>query len=168
MDGLYIAAAIIHFIEYAGRLVASSQSRHSPPNGLPLEHRELGSIAKCLLSSSRQIEESLRSQHREHTHTNISILQHQAASHCQSIAEELLDAIELLQAAGPGTKWRSFRQALRVVLSDSKVQALDRGLRSLRHQTICTTIDSLRYLTFFIPFSSGLSVADFADTYPKT
>ncbi|CAG9954438.1 unnamed protein product [Clonostachys rosea f. rosea IK726] len=144
MDGLYIAAAIIHFIEYAGRLVASSQSRHSPPNGLPLEHRELGSIAKCLLSSSRQIEESLRSQHREHTHTNISILQHQAASHCQSIAEELLDAIELLQAAGPGTKWRSFRQALRVVLSDSKVQALDRGLRSLRHQTICTTIDSLR------------------------
>ncbi|KAK7222458.1 hypothetical protein V2G26_010461 [Clonostachys chloroleuca] len=144
MDGLYIAAAIIHFIEYAGRLVASSQSRHSPPNGLPLEHRELGSIAKCLLSSSRQIEESLRSQHREHTHTNIGILQHQAASHCQSIAEELLDAIELLQAAGPGTKWRSFRQALRVVLSDSKVQALDRGLRSLRHQTICTTIDSLR------------------------
>ncbi|CAH0058287.1 unnamed protein product [Clonostachys solani] len=144
MDGLYIAAAIIHFIEYAGRLVASSQSRQSPSNNIPLEHRELGSIAKCLLSSSRQIEESLRSQHREHTHTNIGILQHQTASHCQGIAEELLDAIELLQAAGPGTKWRSFRQALRVVLSDPKVQALDRGLRSLRHQIIVTTIDSLR------------------------
>ncbi|VUC29212.1 unnamed protein product [Clonostachys rosea] len=139
MDGLYIAAAIIHFIEYAGRLVASGQSRQ-----YPLEHRELGSIAKGLLSCGRQIEESLRSQHREHTHTNIGSQQHQTASHCQGIAGELLDAIELLQAAGPGTKWRSFRHALRTVLSDSAVHAFDKNLRSLRHQTIFTTIDSLR------------------------
>ena len=152
MDGLAIAAAVVQFIDVAGKVVSSATSIRRSIDGQLDEHRELEDITNALAHDARKIRECIEQQRDASELTDAEKEQEKIGQDCQDVAEQLLDALGNLKARSGKTKtkrhkqsqWQSFRQALRILWCEDDICALEKRLDRFRQQMVFIILGALR------------------------
>jgi len=136
-----LAGNIIQFISFSFDLVSKTRELHQSASGLLNENIDLKIISKDIRIISNSITSSARSSRR------LSEIAH----HCDTIARELLDAIDRLNkqhVPGSGkvpTKWQSFRKALKSVWGKAHIEELTSRLAQLRDQVNMHLVSNTKY-----------------------
>ena len=136
-----LAGNIIQFISFSFVLVSKTRELHESTSGLLNENIDLKIISQDISALSNGITSSARSSRR------LSEIAH----HCDTIARELLDAINRLNkqhVPGSGkvpTKWQSFRKALKSVWGKAHIEELTLRLARLRDQVNMHLVSETKY-----------------------
>ena len=135
LAALGLAANIIQFVEFGYKLFSESRALYEASDRRVEEGVELEIISKALE----------RLKHDLGAIPPPTALQPQAeaellplAERCQTIANELLVALNALQVKGAKGKWQCFRSALKRVWKSQDIENMARRLDSIcGHLTIC-------------------------------
>jgi hypothetical protein len=152
MDGLTIAAAIVQFIDVAGKVVSSTTSIRRSIGGQLDEHRELEEITSALAHDARKIRECIQQRRDAAELTDAEKEQEKIGQDCQDVAEQLLSALDKLKTRSGKKKaekhkqsqWQSFRQALRILWREDEICALEKRLDRFRQQMVFIILGTLR------------------------
>lgn len=144
MDALTIASSIVQFIDFASKLVGKSVRLYNAADGQLDEHQELANITRSLSRNAENIGQAFENLRCCNNLTDAEREQKSIGIDCQHVAEELLEALDALKLGEKRTTWQSFRQALRMLWNEEKIQALERRLDRLRQQMVANVLESLR------------------------
>lgn len=139
---LNFAGNIVQFIDISVRLFSKSRKLYKSHNGVLLESAELEIIATSIKKLSEQLTSNPPPQHqRSLENSGLTSL----ALGCNTIAEELLSALEKLKIQGSQSrKWQSFRIALSTVLKSEDIADMARRLDLLSQQLTTCMIYTLQ------------------------
>ena len=130
LAAIALAGNIIQFISFSFVLVSKTKELHQSVSGTLSENVDLEIISQDIRTLSNSITASARSTRR------LSEIAHR----CDTIAEELLDAISKLhhkdgsRTGSLPTRWQSFRRALKSVWGKAHIEELKARLGALRDQ----------------------------------
>ena len=133
---LNFAGNIVQFIDTGVRLFSKSRKLYKSHNGMLLESAELEIIATSIKKFSESLTAGPPREHQLSLENNGMIL---LAQSCNTIAEELLSALEKLKIRGSERrKWQSFRVALSAVWKSEDIEDMAQRLDLLSKQlTTC-------------------------------
>jgi hypothetical protein len=140
---LGLASNIIQLISFASDLVSKGHEIYKSADGKLVEHLELEAITGSLRDLSRDlIDPKLGRSSKQISNTDGQLLD--LSGHCNRLARELIDVIQGLKGEGKTNVWDSFRQALRSVWNEEKIEGLSIRLEQYRRQIDTTLLISLR------------------------
>ena len=139
---LNFAGNIIQFIEIGVRLFSKSRKLYRSHNGVLLESAELEIVATSIKKLSEQLTTNPPPQYQRSLESDgLTSL----ALGCNTIAEELLSALEKLKIRGSQSrKWQSFRIALSTVWKSEDIEDMARRLDLLSKQLTTCMIYTLQ------------------------
>ena len=165
LTALGVASNIIQLVQFTSDLVSKSREYYDSADGALVEQLELEAITKSLQELSKDLivptggwpnaattKQQLSELSNEfdgdlavvskamETEKQLSEL----CRGCREVSKELLIIIQGLKSKGTRTKWKSFRQALKSVLEEDKIKALEARLDRYRRQIDTTLLISLR------------------------
>jgi hypothetical protein len=129
-----LAGNIVQFLDFSGTLISKGTEIYRSAHGssttnleLELVYNDLFNLSKTLASTPTTMSQVGKSQS-----DKIALI----ASSCQSVAQELLNIVQdlKLDPNSKHRKWKSFRQALKSVWKQSKIDDLEGRLDRLRKQ----------------------------------
>jgi hypothetical protein len=136
-----LAGNIVQFISFSFALVSKSTEIRQSASGLSNEIVDFNIISEDIRTFSRGLLSNAASSKR------LSDI----AKHCDTVAEELLEAISQLrdkqQVSGSGkgpTRWQSFRKALKCVWEKGHIDELKARLELLRDQVTMHLVSDTR------------------------
>jgi hypothetical protein len=143
LTALSLASNILQLISFASDLISKGHEIYKSVDGKLVEHLELEAVTRSLRDLSRSlIESKLGDSTKKLSHTDEQLLV--LSRHCNVLAGELIDAIQRLKVGEKKTAWNSFRQALRSVWNEEKIERLSDRLENYRRQIDTTLLISLR------------------------
>lgn len=132
LAALNFAGNLIQFVDTGLRLFSRSRKLYKSSHGVLLESAELELIA----TSIKRLSEHLTSSHPPELQRSLE--DHHLISYaqsCNTIAEQLLSALEKLKIRGSERrKWQSFRIALSAVWNSKDIEDVARRLDRLSNQ----------------------------------
>ncbi|KAK0513341.1 hypothetical protein JMJ35_004327 [Cladonia borealis] len=128
LAALGLAANIIQFVEFGCKLFSESRELYKASDRLVEESVELEIISKALKRLSDDLI-AIPSSTMPQSQAEANLLP--LAKRCQAIADELLVAVNKLQANGGKGKWQCFRSALRRIWRSHKIDDMARKLDSI-------------------------------------
>ena len=135
LAALGIAANIIQFAEFGCKLFSTSRALYKASDKQVEESVELAIISQALkrLSNNLAVIPSSTTSQPQAEADLLSL-----AKRCQTIAEELLAALDKLQVKGAKGKWQCFRSALKRTWKSLEIEDMARRLDSIcGHLTNC-------------------------------
>ena len=139
---LNFAGNIVQFIDTGVRLFSQSRKLYKSSNGVLLESAELEIIATSIKKLSESLTAGLPLEHQLSLENNGLI---SLARSCDTIAEELLSALEKLKIRGSERrKWQSFRVALSAVWKSEDIEDMAKRLELLSKQLTTCMIYNLQ------------------------
>ena len=139
---LNFAGNTVQFIDTGMRLFSKSRKLYKSSNGVLLESAELEIIATSIKKLSESLTAGPPPDHRLSLEKNGLIL---LAQSCNTIAEELLSALEKLKIRGSERrKWQSFRVALSAVWKSEDIEDMAKRLGLLSKQLTTCMIYTLQ------------------------
>ena len=149
-SALSLASNIVQFVDFSSKLISNSAELYSSKTGSIAKHKELESLYLDLHQLSQKVNTSSQP-----SNGNVGRSQEEAAlgrvaGLCMETADELLSTIRKLKSptTGPHRKWRSFRQALKSVWKQERIDALQKKLDSISGQLNTHYAAILRYARF--------------------
>ena len=142
LAALGVAANIVQFIDFGGKILSESYRLHKSKRGNSGKNEELESVALDLqkLHDELQCPDNERYQ----TPTPNDIQLQRLAEQCRDVCLELLAALEKMKSVDSPGKWRSFRVALETVWGESKIKSLQVRLDEARQELIVRILMSFR------------------------
>ena len=139
---LNFAGNIIQFIDTGVKLFSKSRKLYKSSHGVLSESAELEIIATSIKKSSEYLTKSPSPEHHLSLREGGLIL---LAQSCNSIADELLCALEKLKIQGSERRiWQSFRTALSAVWKSEEIEDMARRLDLLSKQMTTCMVYTLR------------------------
>lgn len=146
-SALGLASNIVQFVDFGGKLLSKSQELYSSVDGSTAKHKQLESLYENLQHLSQKLNASAQG-------TNGSVRRSQeeealveVAKSCTETVDELLSIIRKLKVTnGPHKKWHSFRQALKSVWRQERIDALQKRLDAINSQLNIHFAAILRYV----------------------
>jgi hypothetical protein len=134
-SALSLAACVVQFIDFSGRLLSKGHEIYQSEVGSSAETVELEVIYKDL----SRLSDKLKASSLSISPTSGRSLEEKAlgklAASCKGVADELLATLKELKVAdGPHRKWRSVRKAFKSVWKKEKIEALQQRIDNLRDQ----------------------------------
>ena len=120
-----LAANIVQFVDFAGKLVAGTRAIYHSASGMPSDAVALNDLA----TSIREMSDDLAS---ATSASNPGPALRDLATDCKQIANELLQAITKLKAKHPHSKWESFMIALKAIGKDPHIKKLAAQLYNIQ------------------------------------
>lgn len=175
LSALSVAGNVIQFIDFSCKLISSGQKLYSSANGTLVENLELEAIAESILQLYVKVKDSLGTASAVPTLVRLNRRGKEASTgiwsskdekeeerlihtinennnsirtvceQCVNVAIELVEALERLKVHGTNRKWKAFRQALRSIWDDKKIDGLVQRLQKLRAQLDSSILVALRY-----------------------
>lgn len=141
LTALGLASNIVQLITFTSDLVSKSREYYHSVDGRLLDKLELEAITSTLqnLSSDLIVPTSEKSQVTQ-TERQLKEL----CTGCKQVTRELLALIGSLKSDGSRSRWKSFRQALRSMWQEEKINDLEKRLDRYRRQIDTTLMISLR------------------------
>ena len=134
LAALGLAANIVQFVEFGYKLFSESRELYKASDKPVEESVELAIISKALKHMSDNLVETSSSDVQQ-AQAKAPLLP--LAERCQTIADELLVALNALQVKGAKGKWQCFRSALKRVWKSQDIENMARRLDSIcGHLTI--------------------------------
>jgi hypothetical protein len=144
LAALGLAANILQFFEFAGKLLQETKEIFHSAKGATVENVELQDVAGKLssLSATLLTPESDPQSRWFQYEKPIWVV----ATQCKAIAEELLTTIPSLKTnSSPNRKWRSFVEALRSVWNHDRIARLRERLNGMQSVLSTQLISLIRY-----------------------
>ena len=133
LAALGLAANIIQFVEFGYKLFSESRALYKASDKPVEESVELEIISEALKRLSDDLG-AIPSSTMPQPQAELLWL----AKRCQTIADELLVALNELQVKGPKGKWQCFRSALKRIWKSQEIEDMARRLDSIcGHLTNC-------------------------------
>ena len=135
LAALGIAANIIQFVDFGCKLFSESRALYKASDKRVEESVELEIISKALKRLSDDLG-AIPSSTTPQPQAEAELLP--LAKRCQTIADELLVALNELQVKGAKGKWQCFRSALKRIWKSQEIENMARRLDSIcAHLTNC-------------------------------
>ena len=133
LAALGLAANIVQFVEFGSKLFSESRALYKASDKPVEESVELEIISKALKSLSDDLG-AIPSSTTPQPQAELLPL----AKRCQTIADELLVALNELHVKGANGKWRCFRSSLKRIWKSREIENMARRLDSIcGHLTNC-------------------------------
>jgi hypothetical protein len=124
---LGLASNVVQFVDFTSKLI--SETREIYKAGSSTGNIELDAVTKDLQALTSGLKVNPLSGNGAVDNDLASL-----AAQCNNVADELVGVLELLQAQGTNTKWKSFTAALRNVMKNGEVEALVARIGRLQKQ----------------------------------
>lgn len=140
-----LAASILTFLEFSGRLVKTGYTVHQSREGTTPEETRLEQVTEDLANLSRQLSDSLRSSQGPLSHDDHQL--QQMGEGCQDLAAKLLGVLDRLKVtdSGPRRTWESFRKSLKRATKKPEIVGIATQLDTYRQQITVRLLNVLRY-----------------------
>ncbi|KAI9853263.1 MAG: hypothetical protein M1824_001460, partial [Vezdaea acicularis] len=117
---------IVQFIDFSGKLISKSTELYRSSEGALAENIDIETITKHLLTLNKSLEDTTNA-------SSDAALERLCAS-CNTVANELLMALDKVKLKSGQQKWKSLRKALQSVWSKEKIMKLDQQLAGFRDE----------------------------------
>ena len=147
---LGIAGNTFQFVDFASKLISKGAEYYQSANGALLEQTEVGAAAHNLAVLNEALKDSViksttcGDSAQSSANDTITKGLWDANEQCHIIAQELGKALDTLKLSGRHRGWNSFRQALRSLWSEKKINHLSARLSQAREQLVVYLLVSLR------------------------
>lgn len=140
---LGLAGNIVQFVDFGCKLFANAQEIYSSASGSSGRVRDAATIVGALNDLCKRLQERppLAASSSGGLNTSLDLL----ASECRQVALQLMDLLERIRTREPHSKWSSFKGALKTIIREDEVKALERRLEDYRRQIITTLEVMQRY-----------------------
>ena len=134
-----LVSNILQFVDFSARLLSNSSQRYnSAGHNLPeIANIETATNHLILLNDKLKFDD---------TTSKDNELQGLCAS-CDSVAVDLLKALDKLKPKAKASKWESIQKALQLVLCKEDIQGLERRLARIREELHLHLTMNVRYKT---------------------
>lgn len=139
---LGVAATIVQFIDFSGRILSEGYRLHRSKRVSPSKNEELECIALDLHKLHDELQCQENKTYQAPTPNDIQL--QRLAEQCRDVCLELLEALEKMKTVDPAGKWRSFRIALKTVWGESNIKSLQVRLDEARQELIVRILMSFR------------------------
>ncbi len=129
-----LAANIIQFVDFSGKLILKTAEIYKSGSGALVENVDIETATKDLTGLSAKLHDSINP-------AGDTVLRELCQS-CDTVAKELLSALDRVKLHGKQQKWKSFRKALRSVWSKEDIMSLEQRLARFRDElNLHVTVD---------------------------
>lgn len=139
-----LAGNIVQFVDYSSKLISSTYEIYKSSTGSAANHVHLDEIATRLLELTQPLQEPHSTQLSSH---ELSPALQKLMRECCQDAQELLDLVKAL-GAKKGSKWSSFRQAIKSAWKKEQIDRLEERLKDHRNEIAFHLVAMLRYVIF--------------------
>ncbi|KAK8113505.1 hypothetical protein PG984_014031 [Apiospora sp. TS-2023a] len=136
-SALSISAAAVKFVEFACKIVCKSKDRYGSVDGVTCDIRDIETVTTRLRALSKDLQDAIPPSANE----GYKRLR-QICNDCEQVSRTLCERISSIRVSPsqPNRKWKSFRQALKVVWNKSELDSLAQRLASLRMELDTQTL----------------------------
>lgn len=143
ITSLSVAGVVVQFVDFTSKIVSKGWRLYRSPDGMLLEHQVFELTTRDLLKLVERLRDSLPNEN----WTPISQDDHALATLCDSctrIGNDVLEHLKTLKIDRKNSKWRSFRQALKIVWDTEELDAVADNLMSIRREVETHILISLK------------------------
>jgi len=133
---------IVQFIDFSGKLLAKSAELYRSGECALAENIDFETATNDLVLLSKKLKDGA-------TVTGDKAFESLCLS-CNTVADELLAALNKLKVKGKHQKWESMRKAIGSIRSKEDIEQLERRLSILREEINLRIVVNLRYTRFRI------------------
>ncbi len=131
LTALGLAANVVQFIDFGTSLISGTLERYRSATGTSIGNSELESITEDVKQLSIGLEANTKGSSKHETALkNLS-------GRCKDAADELLAVLVDLKVKGKHKKWESFKQAVRSIDKEKKIQVFGRGWKPSNGISFC-------------------------------
>jgi hypothetical protein len=143
LSALRVAAAVVQFVQFATDLVSKSRILAKSPTGTLIEYAELSAASHRLTKLDDDLEKSHNaSNNRSLSEDEAALLE--VAHSCSNIASEFEKALDSLRVVPGGSRYKSFRQALKTIWHADGIARITRRLEIEQQQLVVHLLVILR------------------------
>jgi hypothetical protein len=128
LAALSLASNIVQFVHFGAALFSETSKLYHSAAGTSVGHAELGLIAENAKKLSVGLEASLAGRCSPEAESNLRSL----SGRSKKLADELLIVLEDLRVNAEHRRWESFKQAVKSVRKEKKIDDFKRRLSSLQ------------------------------------
>lgn len=139
LAALGLASNIVQFVHFGASLLSEASDRYHSLTGATVGHAELGDIARNLAELALKLQTSSAA-----AHSDIRLLD--ICKRCSAVADELLSVLEGLRVAGKRRRWESFKQAIRSVCNEKKIDDFKSRINDLQNALLLCLVGAMRYV----------------------
>jgi hypothetical protein len=123
-----LVSSIVQFVDFASELLSKTNELRQSTTGADAENANLETTSQVL----RRLSEGLCTTFDAITQEEKDIVL--LANHCKNVVDEFLDILFELRKEPNSSKWRNFRQALRYIWTQDKLEKMSKRIDLLRNQ----------------------------------
>ena len=149
LSAVGLCASILQFVEFVTKLISVGDEIHKSTHGTIVEHLELEVVTQTIISLNGQIS-GLNEEFQTGRSLRDNVLSadrdiEQLGAACNTVAGELLEALDRLKAKGPRAKWNSMAHAIKTVWAKGRIESLRTRLEGFRSVIQTALLISLRF-----------------------
>lgn len=142
-NALSIAASVVQFVDFTSKILSTTYELYKSADGASLENAERETVTKDLQALNKRL--TNRSSRRGSLAKEEYALE-TICRGCNVIADELLEKLERIRIKGKHTKWKSLRQALKSIWSESAIDEVSRRLARYRQELDTQLLVLIKYV----------------------
>lgn len=147
LSAISLASNIVQFLEFGLRVLSKGKKIYRSVDGALEENLDLEIVTSDLLVMQTKLKSTLLSSN----HTQLVLDDVKAfntlSESCAGLAEKLLERLNMVKVQRRFRRWKSLRQALKIVWSKQDIENMKNILQSFRSEMQTHLLISLRLVT---------------------
>lgn len=131
LTALSLAAAVIQFVDFGSKLIATSHEIYISVNGATKENATIGEVTADIKGFCRRLVEQGDT---IHGFSSDEVELTRLARSCEELAHDLLCLLANLKVAPGASKWQAFKKAILAARKGGNVQDLEKRLSKIQKQ----------------------------------
>ena len=147
LSALSLASNIVQFLEFGLRVVSKGNKIYRSVDGILEENLDLEVVTRDLLDMQSKLKCTLLASNHTQLASNDAKSFNTLSEACAGLADRLLEKLNMVKAQGRFRRWKSLRQALKIVWSKQDIENFKNTLQSFRSEMQIHLLVSLRSVT---------------------
>jgi len=131
LSAVSLAATVVQFVDFASKVLSKTNELYNSATGASLSNSECATVTRDLIALDKRLTD--RSSKRGSLSKEEYALEALCRG-CNVIADELLEHLEKIKVQGKHKRWKSLRQALKSISSESAVDEISKRLGRYREE----------------------------------
>ena len=144
LSALSLASNIVQFLDFGLRVLSKGNQIYRSVDGALEENLDLEVVTNDLLLMQTKLKRTLIAPGHTQLGSNDVKAFNNLSQSCARVAEKLLERLTMVKAQGRFRRWKSLRQALKIVWSKKDIENMKDTLQSFRSEMQIHLLVSLR------------------------
>ena len=147
LSALSLASNIVQFLDFGLRVLSKGNKIYRSVDGALEENLDLEVVTSDLLVMQTKLKCTLLTSGNTHLASDDLQAFNTLSESCAGLADKLLERLNMVKAQGRFRRWKSLRQALKIVWSKQDIENTKNTLQSYRSEMQLHLLISLRCVT---------------------